>query len=192
MPCLVKLFVPKLAALLLTKNRHSGRSETVLRIQASLRGATTPPTLLQPCPDCQLTFYCSEAHKNLMIHEHQSSTDFGGQSQCALNQITFQDTKFAHLMSGANRGEFKWAPERTKPTWTSLKGLDWNDFRADVELSWPPEIRAQVLRSATEGLSMPMTILWALENLNDNDSWTRKEILNIQVSFKFYVYTYIN
>src|SRR6266511_3961532 len=118
MPCLVRLFLLILS--FADNNCHSGRSETVLRIQASSRGSTNPPALLHPCLDCQLTFYCSEAHKNLVIHEHKqipSPTDPGdsGQSQCTLNELAYQDAKFIHLMNGENRGAFKWAPERTKP-----------------------------------------------------------------------------
>ena len=40
-----------------------------------------------------------------------------------------------------------------------------------------PEPRLEpMFRATTEALSMPMTILWAPENLNLDDSWTRKNV----------------
>lgn len=38
------------------------------------------------------------------------------------------------------------------------------------------------VRAASEGLSVPMTIVWGLETLNRGDeSWTKKEVLEIHV-----------
>jgi mitochondrial splicing suppressor protein 51 len=46
----------------------------------------------------------------------------------------------------------------------------------------PEEHLWPFVRGASEGLAMPMTILWALEYLNPNDTaWTQKETLEIHV-----------
>ena len=102
-----------------------------------------------------------------------------------MNKLCLGDARFAQLMGGANLGEFKWAPERTKPVWTSLKNIDWTDFQEEFNVAFnelPKPLLEPMFRAATEALSMPMTILWALENLNSDDSWTRKSTLNIHVS----------
>lgn len=76
-----------------------------------------------------------------------------------------------------------WAPERLKPTWSSLQDLNWNDFTEDMkrELPMPDNAILELLRAASDALTMPMTILLGLENLNSNDSWTKKDTLNIHV-----------
>lgn len=101
---------------------------------------------------------------------------------------------FAQFMLGANQGEFKWAPERTKPVWTSLKNIDWTDFQEESKVAFtelPEPLLEPMFRGATEALSMPMTILWALENLNSDDSWIRMSTLNIHASRSRLVYIII-
>jgi len=90
----------------------------------------------------------------------------------------------ARFMAGAKEGPFMWAPERVKPTWSSLRDLNWNDFLDEMKTALPmpePGI-VQLLRAASDALSLPMTILWGLENLNSDDTWTKKDTLNIHVS----------
>ncbi|KAH9476638.1 hypothetical protein JR316_0010551 [Psilocybe cubensis] len=78
-----------------------------------------------------------------------------------------------------------WTPSRRFPSWRSLRGLDWENFRPDVEREFghlvPPYLMDAALRCVTEGLAAPMTILWALELFNEDDSWTKKETLTIHV-----------
>lgn len=38
------------------------------------------------------------------------------------------------------------------------------------------------VKMASEALSMPMTILWGLQTLYDDDAWTKKDTLEIHVS----------
>lgn len=103
-----------------------------------------------------------------------------------MNQMYVEDIRFALFMSGAKVGEFKWAPERTMESWTSLRGVGWGDFEPNVKQEFDgirplQDLMAPLLRGITEPLSMPMTILWALENLNSDTAWTKKETLNIHV-----------
>jgi len=47
----------------------------------------------------------------------------------------------------------------------------------------PDSVLVPWMRAASDGLSMPMTILWALEKLYGADEgWTRKEVLTVHVS----------
>jgi len=111
-----------------------------------------------------------------------------GLSQCAMNKFCVEDVRFSEFMAGANRGEFQWAPERTLPEFKKLRSAGWNEeFMPNVARdfgripSMTPLLDC-VLRGATESLSMPMTILFALENLHSNDSWTKMDTLDIHVS----------
>ena len=97
-----------------------------------------------------------------------------------------------HLMTASSilgnrqlvaRSDYCWAPKRTKSQWTSLQCVDWNDFEHEFRKDHTGEVDRPQSRAATEGLAMPMTILWALENLNSDDPWTKKETLNIHVRF---------
>ena len=74
------------------------------------------------------------------------------------------------------------APERVLPQWTSLAGCAWApDY--ERELPAPPDVVGPFLRNVTDGLTFPLTILWALEKLNEDDAWTSKEVLNVHVRF---------
>ncbi|KAK7455903.1 hypothetical protein VKT23_010942 [Stygiomarasmius scandens] len=88
-------------------------------------------------------------------------------------------------------GPFKWAPERAKAKWMPLEqGGDgktcWEkEFGSDLEQAMHG-VRIPViipfLRAASIGLSMPMTILYALQKLNGEDeSWTKKDTLIIHI-----------
>jgi splicing suppressor protein 51 len=72
------------------------------------------------------------------------------------------------------------------PRWTSLGGIaDWKgEFCEELAgfFSIPVSLSAGAwIRAASDGLSMPMTILWGLENLNTDDEWTRKHTLVVHV-----------
>ena len=167
-------------------NVDSGRSDLILRLEAAQKNESPIPAL-KSCPDCDLSFYCSEKHWELTKGTHETVPSQGGAhdlSQCATNQLCLQDARMGRFMAGAKEGPFMWAPERVKPTWSSLRDLNWNDFLDEMKTALPmpePGI-VQLLRAASDGLSLPMTILWGLENLNSDDAWTKKNTLNIHVS----------
>jgi len=167
----------------------SGRSEPVLRLRAEKGGAANNPTLLQQCPGCKLSFYCSIDHWDLAKHDHQDvpcPSGLNGLSQCETNKVVYEDTKLIHIRAKAKLGEYHWTPIRAKAKWTSLRNVGWSDFDDEFREHNTDELEQSQdskFRAATEGLSMPMTILWALENLKADDSWTKKEVLNIHVTF---------
>lgn len=154
---------------------------------------------LTPCPTCRLSFTCSPEHWNLVKDFHSSTpcpdSPFG-LSQCQTNSLIFADSEFeaAHQQANTQGGPFQWAPKRTVERWSSLLDPErstWETefgelFEREMRVSGPStdSIDAKTkLRAASEGLSMIVTILWALEKLNEGDeAWTQKEILEIHVS----------
>lgn len=118
-----------------------------------------------------------------------------GLSQCQINSFIFADSEFeaAHKQANALGGPFQWAPNRSLERWSSLLDPETSTWETEfAELSerelgvsgpGPDNVDVKTkLRAASEGLSMTMTILWALEKLNEGDeAWKRKETLEIHV-----------
>lgn len=168
----------------------SGRSDRILRIEARQQNLEPEPSVLKPCPRCHLSFYCSKEHWEATKQRHRNQCFPGRYNlpQCEVNQLYLEDNKFALYMRDkkTKNGDFRWTPRRRISKWKSLKDVGWPDFAPDIEAEFGqfPSMRVMMkalVRGVTEALAMPMTVLWALENLNDNDAWTRKEILNIHV-----------
>jgi mitochondrial splicing suppressor protein 51 len=146
------------------------------------------PNTLKACSACNTAFYCSDAHWDAVRHFHDGEPcedGHDGLSQCQVNQEIRADVIFANFMAGAKAGNFKWAPERVKSNWTSLKDINWEEeFGQELaqHFSIPVSSVGPWIRGASEGLSMPMSVLWALENLNEDDSWTHQDTLTIHVT----------
>jgi hypothetical protein len=96
---------------------------------------------------------------------------------------------------GAEGLPFRWAPERTLAQWRSVSPSDSDGEEAATawEKEFGEDLKAFIglpddrsvwpfLRSASDALCMPMTILWALEKLNDGEEWTRQQTLTVHVS----------
>ncbi|KAG6816172.1 hypothetical protein H0H87_008096 [Tephrocybe sp. NHM501043] len=134
-----------------------------------------------------MAFYCSQEHWDAVKLEHvEVACDDGhdGLTQCQMNQGIRQDIVFASIMSNASPREFSWEPERVKPSWKSLEGQDWyTEYAGEIKESFgvTDDVTSPFVRGASVGLSMPMSILWALEHTNTDDRWTRKETLIIHV-----------
>lgn len=87
-------------------------------------------------------------------------------------------------MAGADAGPFTWVPERVCTAWTSLEGKTWSgEYAADLKAGFriqentvPPFVRG-----ASGPLSIPLTILWALEKLVDGTAWTHSKDLTVHV-----------
>ncbi|THV02686.1 hypothetical protein K435DRAFT_716600 [Dendrothele bispora CBS 962.96] len=172
------------------------RTDRVIRLENSPLYST-----LKSCPDCRLAFYCSEDHWNAVKHLHaqpSSADNDVGLSQCEMNQQFRMDVRFQYSVPEA--GPFQWAPERTKKRWERLgpqRGVEIKKEEQGKETCWEEEFSRDLeeamqgaripvvmpfLRAASKGLSMPMTILYALQNLNGSDeSWTKKDTLVIHI-----------
>ncbi|KAL0576979.1 hypothetical protein V5O48_004989 [Marasmius crinis-equi] len=155
---------------------------------------------IKPCDECKTSFYCCQAHWDVARDQHTdkpAEDSPGDLTQCQVNQRFRADIAFSNSMyesSDAHEHErtgklytFRWAPERHLPTWTLLKtgSKCWEeefDAVLEKEKGFGSLItRAPFLRAATDGLSMPMTILFALQNLKSSDSWSRSEKLVIHL-----------
>ncbi|KAF8884513.1 hypothetical protein BD779DRAFT_778840 [Infundibulicybe gibba] len=160
-----------------------GRTDRDLRREAARNNS--PRCLLIPCSDCRMTFYCCTAHQEAIQGLHTSTVPPDVQSQCQINQAIRADIWFADIIAGGGLGPFIWAPERTKGSWSSVRDLGWMDeFAADFQGHGLPETipLEPWIRGASVALSMPMSILWALEMLNGVDEgWTRKSTLTIHI-----------
>ncbi|KIK50990.1 hypothetical protein GYMLUDRAFT_266004 [Collybiopsis luxurians FD-317 M1] len=167
------------------------RTDRILRIETG-----DPSAGLKSCSECHLAFFCSEAHWKAVSYKHISepSTDgHDGLSQCALNNDILINARFDVIMNpNPQSGVFQWAPERVKDMWMPLPN----------EPAWDAEVGEHLRRmtkkhygdarrgpptkpficASSEGLSFPMTILYALQNLNQgDDGWTKKDTLTIHI-----------
>lgn len=176
----------------LTVLSRSTRNERHLRLDAADEPSSTPNTTLTPCPVCRLTFFCSETHLEAVIaihkdHPHPDSPE--GLSACAMNRQIYEDVllRSAIVASGDEQESVVWAPERTLSSWISVVAppRTWTEEYGEQlkrSMGLPDRIPMPPwVRSASRPLSMPMTILWGLEKLNEDDAWTRKSTLNIHV-----------
>jgi splicing suppressor protein 51 len=145
---------------------------------------------LIPCPQCNLSFACSPAHwaAARALHDAPCEDGHDGLSHCDLNREVRGDVKFQAAMAGEQdgSGDFIWAPDRVKAAWNSLDGKSWEEeFGAELRASVGVPVAlpmAPWIRAVSDTLTMTMTILHALEVLNDgDDSWTRKHTLTVHV-----------
>ena len=161
-----------------------------MRMEQAKKG----PNSLKSCPSCSLAFFCCTEHWTAVEPKHSAmhydSPDTGPavpeRSQCAINCEIQVDNRFSEIMTGAKIGEFRWGPERMLPQWATLEGKQIGAEFGEVlgkEQGILDSIMVPWMRGASDGLSMPMMILWALEKLNwPDEGWVKKEILTVHVS----------
>ncbi|KAJ7183475.1 hypothetical protein C8R46DRAFT_1308118 [Mycena filopes] len=174
------------------------RTDQLIRMEAATKnGGTTSPEKptqqLIPCPQCELSFCCSPAHWEVAraLHHGPCEDAHDGLSQCEMNRDVRADIQFEEVIAPAleRAGGFLFAPERLKASWVSLAGMSWEgELRDELRRYFgylgavSPEPRMSPwVNAASELLSIPMSILYALENLNDDDAWTKKNTLNIHI-----------
>lgn len=159
-----------------------------------LRMENRPRQTLLSCPDCKMSFYCSDEHwkSASKVHREQPCEDGHDElTQCQMNQEIRANALFVEMMAGTKGGTnglpYNFAPDRVKPLWTSLGDSTWDrefsdEIQQQLELTSDSKFSvSSYVRAATETLSMPMTVLSALEQLDDSDKWTKKNTLVIHV-----------
>ncbi|KAJ7473006.1 hypothetical protein B0H11DRAFT_2282779 [Mycena galericulata] len=166
------------------------RTDMVIRMEAAMNSTTADAMKrLIPCPHCLLSFCCSPEHWEAARELHQGPSEDlrDSLSQCQMNKFTRGQIMFETTMTSwlDRQRQLVWVPERVKSVWVSLKGASWEDeFGDEVRKSFgipaPDPIRF-LIDAASDTLSMPMTILYGLEKLNDDDGWTRKHTLTIHI-----------
>ncbi|KAJ7194843.1 hypothetical protein GGX14DRAFT_700829, partial [Mycena pura] len=143
---------------------------------------------LTPCPECKTVFYCSPGHWNAVHAAHISSRD-GERSQCATNRDIRAHEIFRTTDAGEQLAVRPWVPSRIANEWAPLASegsvSQWeeafgDELRREFNLTDEAPVE-RYLWSISEPMSMSMTILYALQELNDTDAWTRSETLDIHV-----------
>jgi len=141
-----------------------------------------------------MTFYCSDEHWQIVKDRHTSlpcTDSIGGFSQCQLNQWLRENEAFSIQTSNdpdpVGPGPFRWFPAMIETLWTPLKDHHWFNLKGAYLTAMKPAATdmkdADVrFRAASEALSIPMTILYALEMLNEDISWTKNGTLHLHVS----------
>ncbi|KAJ7660619.1 hypothetical protein B0H14DRAFT_3077508 [Mycena olivaceomarginata] len=159
------------------------RTEMVMRMET---GDVTQHLI--PCPRCMRSFCCSSAHWEAAhtLH-HGPSTDWrDGLSHCQMNMfVRLQATVDSKTSLLDRQGQLLWVPGRVKSRWVSLEGKTWEgEFEEEICKSYGmpatiPSSSTFLISSASDTLSMPMTILYGLSKLNEDDGWTRKQKLTV-------------
>jgi len=164
------------------------RTDQLIRMEdAGKRMAGQNARRLIPCPQCNVSFCCSQAHWDIARMLHHSPCEDAphgheGLSQCEMHREIDAQTKFEAAHPSSRR--FKWSPPRVQDAWTSVARLSWEGefddwMRQSFSASSPV---APWIRAASDDLSMIMTILYGLEKLNGGDvEWTRKHTLTIHI-----------
>ncbi|KAJ7660364.1 hypothetical protein DFH06DRAFT_1472391 [Mycena polygramma] len=169
-----------------------GRSDQLIRVECSIDPSARPHTLV-PCLNCHLSFACHDHWAAVRAEHTQMMCEGGydGLSQCALNRELIEDDEWDATMLlrsepppqyAAPLRAYRWIPPRLKSRWTSLKDVTWADkFEAQIAVDFPEAPPRVSMRQMSDILSMPMTALYALECLNDNLDWTKKDVLTIHM-----------
>ena len=110
-----------------------------------------------------------------------------GLSQCAINDAIRKDLILREDLKLDSSDSPPWTPERVKTQWESLEGRSWSS-EYEGELDCPSNLKASLLRDASERLTYPQTILWALEKLNTGDTWTKKDTLIVHVGYSLVLF----
>ncbi|KAJ7817667.1 hypothetical protein B0H13DRAFT_1662503 [Mycena leptocephala] len=168
------------------------RTDQLIRVECSIDRSVLPHTLI-PCSNCRLTFACQN-HWALVHTEHTQMLCEGGYDglpQCVLNRELIEDDEWDATMLmqpelppqyAAPLRTYRWIPARLENTWKSLRNVTWGQkFHAQLELDFPGAPFSPSMRRMSDILSMPMTALYALECLNDNLDWTKKDVLTIHM-----------
>ncbi|KAJ7111065.1 hypothetical protein C8R44DRAFT_259777 [Mycena epipterygia] len=166
------------------------RTDMVIRMETAMNGTTADAMKrLTPCPQCMLSFCCSPAHWEAARQLHQGPSEDlrDGLSQCQMNRLTRGQIMFGTTITSwlDRQRQLVWIPKGVKSVWVSLKGVFWEgEFGDEVRKSFgtpAPLPITFLITAASDTLSMPMTILYGLEKLNDDDGWTRKHTLTIHI-----------
>ncbi|KAJ7696227.1 hypothetical protein B0H17DRAFT_1053977 [Mycena rosella] len=172
---------------------YCARTDQLIRIEASLDLSIVLHSLV-PCSTCRLSFAC-ETHWELVHAEHTEMMCEGGYDglpQCVLNQELLEDDEWNAKMLRleplpqycAPLHTYRWIPARVTAAWKSLKDVTWaGKFQSQLESDFPTARGSSSvwLRRMSDILCMPMTVLYALECLNDDLAWKRKDVLTIHV-----------
>ncbi|KAJ7022561.1 hypothetical protein C8F04DRAFT_1048921 [Mycena alexandri] len=166
------------------------RTDMVIRMEAAVNSTTADDTTrLTPCPQRMLSFCCSSTHWEVAHKLHQGPSEDlrDGLSQCQMNKLTRGQIMFETTMTSwlDRHKQLVWIPKHVKSGWVSLEGLSWQgEFAGEIRKSFGMPAALPItflITAASDTLSMPMTILYGLGKLNNDDDWTQKRTLTVHI-----------
>ncbi|KLO10594.1 hypothetical protein SCHPADRAFT_510723 [Schizopora paradoxa] len=117
------------------------------------------------CPDCRASFTCSERHRALHSDEHRRDLERDEEhTECEMNKRAFQDS-LEIVSRGWTMTDTLWFPVRHKSEYAPLPS-SWAEWFADPSNLCPPDSSAALNRVRTKQLSIPMTILYGMEQFD--------------------------
>lgn len=147
-----------------------------------------PVKTLRECRVCGLAWACSEEHWQAVKHRHRFDVAIGGRDnlpECMLNAQIMSDINVMIRLVQTGRGDQPnvWVSGRPRLSYKSIKGSDWESEIGSEVHNQHQLVRNTLKRLYTVALSMPFSIMWALEGLNGDDmGWTLKQNMTIHVS----------
>lgn len=157
-----------------------------------------PSRSIRPCQICGRSFYCCEDHFRAARHSHSEIPYEDGQnnkSQCQINlDIGLDSFVTRHVKSTI----YMYGSLSVKSEWNPLQNLTLEaDFfqeslvNSNGEVS-DNELGRALFRRDTDTLTLPLTVLFALEKMNAGDnSWTQKNVLSVHVSVLSFAEVYL-
>ncbi|KAF9528730.1 hypothetical protein CPB83DRAFT_853654 [Crepidotus variabilis] len=154
-----------------------------------------PNRAVKPCLGCAITFSCCEPHWDLIkeVHISTPSQDSVGEfAQCQMNQWLRENEAFSIRVSNnpdpTDPGPFRWFPKRIEEAYTPLQKKNWWDIKEpyiqlmDLDEKSSQKDKDVRFRAVTEALSIPLSILFVMEVLNNgDDDWKRRTTLTIHI-----------
>lgn len=117
------------------------------------------------CPDCRAAFTCSEKHRALYSDEHCRELERDeDHTECEMNRRAFEDS-LEIVTRGWKMTETLWFPVRHKSEYAHLPP-SWAEWFADPSNLCPPDSSPALNRVRTKQLSIPMTILYGIEQFD--------------------------
>ncbi|KAJ6591622.1 hypothetical protein DFH09DRAFT_1306346 [Mycena vulgaris] len=140
-----------------------------------------------PCVDCKMSYFCSDAHRELCRKAHTVDPLYGGHdglTECALNR-EMREHLWCEDMLNRKPGGWNYRPTIIQPAWKSIIRTNWrNEFMTSV-IEPSPEAATHgaepLLRVHTESLSPVMSSIYAFELLHKGSAWTQREKLTIHI-----------
>ncbi|KLO10601.1 hypothetical protein SCHPADRAFT_930456 [Schizopora paradoxa] len=117
------------------------------------------------CPDCRAAFACSEEHRAQYLNEHSRQLERNETfTECEMNKRAYENT-LEIVTRGWTMTETIWFPVRRKSEYAPLPS-SWDEWFADPSNLVPPDSSAALNRVRTKQLSIPMTILYGMEQFD--------------------------
>ncbi|KAJ7449673.1 hypothetical protein FB451DRAFT_751895 [Mycena latifolia] len=154
--------------------------------KAAQQGIASTQTVV-PCEDCKMSYFCSDAHRELCQQAHTVDPLYGGHdglSECALNQ-EMREHLWCEDVLNRRPGGWNYRPSVIHPAWKSIIRTNWrNEFMANI-VEPSPEAALHgaepLFRVHTESLSPVMSSIYAFELLHKGSAWTKREKLTIHI-----------